>query len=125
MLINGNEDHDEERRLAAHGDAAAVVQTNATKMTIKAINQGILFSQLRAINDKWRQMKPRLEKIVTEYVEDGDFPSTTQIVEQADLAKAVSESSQTMLYSASTRTTTSIPLHVLTPLPLTGSWTGG
>merc|ERR1712232_858659 len=49
------------------------------------------------------------------------------LVETADKAKAVGVAARTTadVYSTSSRTTTSVPLDVLTPLPLTGSWTAG
>merc|ERR1719409_46299 len=72
-------------------------------------------------------MKPVLEAISEAYAEDGEAPSTTEIVRAGDAAKAVYTKTQAAdtLYTSASRTTTSIALDVLTPIPLTGLWTAG
>merc|ERR1719217_825788 len=72
-------------------------------------------------------MKPALEQIAVAYDEDGEAPSATDVIKAADSAKAVYKSGHQAdtLYTTASRTTTSIPLDVLTPLPLTGRWDAG
>merc|ERR1711988_1886204 len=76
---------------------------------------------------KWNVMKPVLEQIDEEFKDKGEAPSATLLVEAADKAKAVGVAARATsdVYSTSARTTTSVPLDVLTPLPLTGHWTAG
>merc|ERR1719217_1312083 len=72
-------------------------------------------------------MKPALEQIAVAYDEDGEAPTATEVVTAADASKAVYKSSHAAdkMYTSASRTTTSIPLDVLTPLPLTGPWAAG
>jgi len=100
---------------------------NGTKTTIRATEEVRLINMLTDVRTKFNALKPNLEKIMEEYNEDGEIPSATEIVTAADKAVDVGASSRDTdhLYSTSSRTTTSIPLYILAPIPLTGRWDAG
>merc|ERR1712054_267108 len=113
VLYHGNEAKDEgSRRL-----------TNRTKTSISATVENNLINMLTDMRTKWNVMKPVLEEIDEEFKDKGEAPSAAVLVDAADKAKAVGVAAQATaeVYSTSSRTTTSVPLDVLTPLPLTGS----
>jgi len=119
VLLHGNvvtDDEDQTRRLA-----------NVTKTTIPPTENVNLVNMLADIRTKWNVLKPRLEAIDVAWKEDQETPSSGDIIQAADLATEVEADTQAAdtLYTAASRTTTSIPLDVLTPVPLTGSWDAG
>merc|ERR1719310_1691000 len=118
LLLHGNvETSEDTRRLVVNG----------TKTTIPPSEEVQLINILAEVLSNWNGMKPALVKISEAYAEDGEAPSATEVITAADSAKAVYKSGHQAdtLYTSASRTTTSIPLDVLTPLPLTGSWGAG
>merc|ERR1719310_2147873 len=118
LLLHGNvETSDESRRLVVNG----------TKTTVPPSEEVQLINILAEVLSNWNSMKPAIEQIAVAYAEDGEAPSATDVIKAADSAKAVYKSGHQAdtLYTTASRTTTSIPLDVLTPLPLTGRWDAG
>jgi len=118
LLLNGNLATDEEsRRLLVNG----------TKTSVPPTDDVALVNALASVRENWNRMKPALEKIAETYAEDKEAPSATELITAADLGKPVYKVMHTAdaLYTTASRTTTSIELDVLSPVPLTGSWTAG
>merc|ERR1719393_1208611 len=118
LLLNGNLATDEEsRRLLVNG----------TKTSVPPTDDVALVNALASVRENWNRMKPALEKIAETYAEDKEAPSATELITAADLGKPVYKVMHhaDALYTTASRTTTSIELDVLTPVPLTGSWTAG
>jgi len=72
-------------------------------------------------------MKPLMTRIAADYEASGSAPSADDLIEVMDDGKSVSTvtNAAVVLFSTSSRTTTSMPLDLLTPLPLTGIWAPG
>merc|ERR1719217_1413452 len=117
LLLNGNIEADESRRLLVNG----------TKTSVPPTDDVGLVNALASVRENWNKMKPALEKIAENYAEDQEAPSATELVTAADLGKPVYKVMHhaDALYTTASRTTTSIELDVLTPVPLTGPWTAG
>merc|ERR1719217_914345 len=123
LLMNGNVEE-------TKADAAArrlAAEYNGTKITVPPTTDVSLVNALADLRRAWDIMKPALEKVAVQYKEDGEPPSATDLIVAADAAKAVYKDGHKAdaLYTSASRTTTSIPLDVLTPLPLTGPWAAG
>eukprot|EP00929_Paragymnodinium_shiwhaense_P122716 TRINITY_DN9570_c0_g3_i2.p1 TRINITY_DN9570_c0_g3~~TRINITY_DN9570_c0_g3_i2.p1 ORF type:complete len:1317 (+),score=311.18 TRINITY_DN9570_c0_g3_i2:284-4234(+) len=83
--------------------------------------------QMQQVYEKWQALRPLAEAAAKSYADSGNVPKTSQLIAVLDEGRAVAiEADEAVVkYSTMARTTTPVPLELLTPLPLTGNWLAG
>lgn len=117
LLIEGN------KTLRASQDAARNNETSAHRKTdVTPTVDFAIIGLMDGVMSSWLALKPTMQGIVA-----GGETSEPILRNVVEGTNALSSHMQAAFasYASSTRTTTLMPIEILTPLPLTGDWSGG
>eukprot|EP00929_Paragymnodinium_shiwhaense_P122713 TRINITY_DN9570_c0_g2_i2.p1 TRINITY_DN9570_c0_g2~~TRINITY_DN9570_c0_g2_i2.p1 ORF type:complete len:1321 (+),score=343.38 TRINITY_DN9570_c0_g2_i2:87-4049(+) len=124
LLMNGRVAT--QRRLQNSDDDAAGVTGSKTDVQ-PTLSGSIALLQMQEVARTWETLRPVVQNIDERYKSMQKVPGLDQVVEVADIGHKLAGTAANAVdrYATVSRTTTPVPIHLLTPLPLTGHWPAG
>merc|ERR1719409_101624 len=123
LLMGGNMEHSGSASGSASGSSSGrrLASELTSKTDVPATTQRAIVYQMDSVQEKFNVLKAKLDKVIETGTATAD--ELTEMVSKAHYVESDMDEAL-VFYVSHTRTTTSVPIDVLAPVPLTGGVDG-